>query len=72
MIVGDVNDNVPQCPSYLPTFHILNTTTPNTVIGTVQLYDADIGINANLTYSLTEHNDVFTIDPISGDISTIM
>ena len=71
MIVGDVNDNPPQCPSYLPTIHILNTTTPNTVIGNIQLYDADIGINAKLTYSLEQHEDVFTIDPDSGDISTI-
>ncbi|XP_072181687.1 cadherin EGF LAG seven-pass G-type receptor 2-like [Diadema setosum] len=71
--VDDRNDHTPifEQPSYVITTS--ESQNPGTLITRVQASDGDIGDNANIRYSIVNSqspNDVFTINPSSGEIKT--
>jgi len=71
--VTDINDCSPQLPSDLVRVSLVENNPPSTVLTTVNATDHDVGVNAQLRYSLapivgTDHR--LTIDPDSGVVST--
>ncbi|KAK3608191.1 hypothetical protein CHS0354_039205 [Potamilus streckersoni] len=71
VILTDVNDNNPVFPSQYQ-FTVLENQPTGTSVGTVTATDADrpnTG-NSELTYRLKPANNVFTINPTTGQITT--
>ncbi|KAL0974270.1 hypothetical protein UPYG_G00218000 [Umbra pygmaea] len=70
VLVEDINDNVPVFTS--STFH--TTITEDAPTGTdvllVNSSDADVGLNGDISYSLTGGNGQFSINPATGQIIT--
>jgi len=78
--VSDVNDHSPQLPSNHIRVSVVENHRPGTVLTTVNATDRDVGVNAQLRYSLTPVADGATgsrtdvdglaIDPVSGVVRT--
>ena len=71
--VLDVNDNSPKVTfpdGVNNTFYVSNKLPPGYPAVTIQARDADVGLNAELTFALTDVTNVpqFVIDPKSGEI----
>ena len=69
----DINDNRPQFPQAAYEFGpLLGNETSGYFVGTVRCMDADVGSNGQVSYQISsDSNDnvVFSINPMSGDIS---
>ncbi|KAK6169010.1 hypothetical protein SNE40_020141 [Patella caerulea] len=66
--VLDYNDNPPIFNMTKKKFSVPENATNVTSIVNVTASDDDIGANANITFKLLEENDVFRIDPDTGEI----
>ncbi|XP_038077180.1 neural-cadherin-like isoform X2 [Patiria miniata] len=69
--VNDINDNTPvfpDCSTYTPS--ISESAGIGTFLIKVQATDADKGVNAEIAYDIAGSNNPFTIDAVTGDIST--
>lgn len=66
--VLDENDNVPQFVDNKSTISVSETTPVNTELLRFKAVDRDLGVNSELTFSLTAGNrwDTFHIDPLTG------
>jgi hypothetical protein len=71
ILIGDINDNPPVCPSSTTTIYVLNNITVNAIIGNFQATDEDVGENAEITYGLSNSGSsaFFAINSTNGDIS---
>lgn len=72
--VLDENDNVPMfSDNGQPIIAVIpNTATYGYNVFKMEAFDQDIGINAEIRYSLiNEHNNIFAIDPVIGQIRTV-
>ncbi|XP_054751092.2 cadherin EGF LAG seven-pass G-type receptor 2-like [Lytechinus pictus] len=73
--VEDRNDHTPifEQPSYVETTN--EGQNPGTLIARVRASDNDVGPNAEIRYSIVNNespNDVFTMNPTSGEIKTLV
>ena len=71
ILVTDINDNAPVFEPSENNFVIEDDLSLGTIIITIKATDADIGSNANITYSISENGVVpefFEIDPSSGKL----
>ncbi|XP_076467630.1 cadherin-related tumor suppressor-like [Babylonia areolata] len=68
--VLDANDNSPAFANSSYVFSVPENRPGGTFVGSIKAYDHDVGVNAELVFSLTEGNANFTIDPITGAIYT--
>ena len=69
ILVGDVNDNVPQIVN-VSSQYILESTPINDVIAVIKAIDADIGENAAIQFSLISGDDIpFAITDDSGQLT---
>ncbi|XP_062909211.1 protocadherin Fat 1 [Mobula hypostoma] len=67
--VQDINDNPPKFSATQYAVSVFDNTTIKTPVAVVHARDPDIGVNAEVTYSLVESaNDFFSIDELSGVI----
>lgn len=75
LFVMDENDNPPLVTSPANTSYqvLAPSSSPRTVVSTVQARDADAGQNAELTYNLVGGNPfkLFEVDPSSGVVSLV-
>lgn len=71
--IADVNDNVPVFDQRLWSVSLPDGTPSGAPVVRVRATDADsdVRMNANVTYRLDSHHDVFGIDTISGAIFTV-
>ena len=75
--IMDIDDNPPVFSQTTYHFNIPQGLLPSGVIGTVLATDADSDINANITYVChsgapgTPCDDIFQVNPISGNISLL-
>ena len=72
--IQDINDQTPQFMQDSFVFNILENATLGTYAGTVNATDGDIGINAEVTYSLSSHRGsplFFSINNRTGSLETI-
>ena len=73
--VLDVNDNKPQFTESSYTFEVSEDIDPTSrpVIARIRATDADSGANGNIRYSIRGGNvqEVFVIDPLTGDLSIL-
>ncbi|XP_075318484.1 protocadherin-23 [Odontesthes bonariensis] len=67
--VEDVNDNMPVCDQNPLNAWVSMRTPPNQVITTVLATDADQGENGTIQFMLSEEENLFDINPESGEIS---
>ena len=67
----DINDNSPvfQRPSY--TFSITENMDSVENFGRVQAADADAGNNSEVRYSISTSANSFTVDPVTGNLSSL-
>ncbi|QQP40957.1 Uncharacterized protein FKW44_015183, partial [Caligus rogercresseyi] len=71
LTIEDVNDNAPKF-NRLYSVNLTENIRPGTVILTVETNDKDSPQNSNVSYSfITNPEEIFHIDPISGEISVI-
>ncbi|XP_066507560.1 protocadherin alpha-3-like [Hoplias malabaricus] len=73
--VSDVNDNAPRFPAAIIEASIRENNQAGALVTKVQADDPDVGVNAELSYSLLENGNgdvplsaMFHINPVSGDI----
>lgn len=64
----DVNDNAPTFDKRIYSLDVKENSLPGSKIGRVQAFDADIGDNARLTYSLNPEVVKFEINKDNGDL----
>ncbi|KAJ8896893.1 hypothetical protein PR048_002239 [Dryococelus australis] len=69
--VIDENDNSPQFTNTTFSFHVMENEPPDSFVGKLTATDADIGRNAELTFSLPAAQRDFAIDPKNGFIKTL-
>ena len=72
--VLDVNDNVPAFgfpTDYNNTIHVYVGTEVDTVVSKISAYDRDEGPNGQLTFSMSNTNNTFSINPKNGNIKVI-
>ena len=68
--VIDVNDKVPVFNQSIYRLNFNGNVTPSFSIITLSAYDADIGSNARITYSILNNNPLFQINNMTGEIHT--
>ena len=68
--VTDKNDNAPQFSKSVYSTSIPSTSVIGTSITVVVAKDDDIGDNANVSYSFQENEANFTIDSVTGHVTT--
>ena len=68
--VSDINDNAPRFLSSQYGFSVRENEGESTFIGMIHAEDADIGRNAELSYSLEESQGYFRVEPKTGFILT--
>ena len=68
--VSDINDNSPHFTSSHYAFSLRENEGENTYIGKIHAQDADIGRNAELSYSLEENQKYFEVEAKTGFILT--
>ncbi|XP_077987043.1 cadherin-23-like [Glandiceps talaboti] len=66
--VGDVNDNAPLFDEYSYYFTCAENAANNDVIGTVNADDIDMGVNADVEYTLNPVDSTFDVDSATGNI----
>lgn len=66
----DENDNAPKFTNRTFKFYLPENELPDTYIGQLQADDADVGRNAELTFSISSNQDGFMIDPKTGIIKS--
>lgn len=67
----DVNDNLPVF-SEVRSGSVLENEPPGTPVMQVRAFDSDATSQHNqLTYELADHTDLFAIDPLTGNITTL-
>ncbi|XP_036356631.1 cadherin EGF LAG seven-pass G-type receptor 2-like [Octopus sinensis] len=73
VVVEDFNDNAPEFQNLVSILPVPEDTSVNTTITTITTTDKDIGIHANVSYTLTVSggNSPFKIDKITGEIVVI-
>ncbi|CAI9718145.1 cadherin-23-like isoform X1 [Octopus vulgaris] len=73
VVVEDFNDNAPEFQNLDSILPVPENTSVNTIITTITTTDKDIGIHANVSYTLTVSggNSPFKIDKITGEIVLI-
>lgn len=66
--ITDTNDNPPAFLESAYSFDILENAQRGSKVGQVKAVDADLGVNAQLTYSVISDwaNDVFSLNPQTG------
>ncbi|XP_021704618.1 fat-like cadherin-related tumor suppressor homolog isoform X2 [Aedes aegypti] len=69
--VLDENDNVPKFEKSLASFRVTENALNGTIIFRVNATDADLGINAKVTYSMITDTKDFRVDPETGVLSVI-
>lgn len=69
--VIDENDNSPQFTNTTFTYHISENEPPDSFVGKLTALDGDIGRNAELTFSFSNAQNDFVIDPKNGFIKSI-
>ncbi|KAM9769368.1 protocadherin-23 [Menidia menidia] len=67
--VEDVNDNMPVCQQNPSNAWISTKTSPNQVVSTVLATDADQGENGTVQFALYDEENLFDINPETGEIS---
>ena len=67
--ITDINDQKPLFKTNY-TFDLIENNQIPSVIGQVNAYDADQGINGQINYSIIPSSSYFFISPIDGIIST--
>lgn len=67
--VLDVNDNPPTFPAGAYAYNVPENSPSGSQVATIVATDADIGVNSEITYSLSGTQDVFTINATTGVIS---
>ena len=67
----DINDNAPVFSDDVYSIRVAENVEMNSVIFTVNVVDADAGINAEIRYSITADTEVFTINSTTGDVILI-
>ncbi len=72
VVLTEGNFNSPQFVEGTRTVQVSELAQPGSTVANVLCTDADSGSNADITYSITDGNTngAFTIDPITGEIST--
>lgn len=72
VVVGDVNDNAPVFITAPTPLSLFESTRPNVLFAQYIATDRDIGVNREISYSLTTStpNLPFTIDPSTGTVTT--
>ncbi|XP_041050027.1 protocadherin Fat 1-like isoform X1 [Carcharodon carcharias] len=69
IVLQDVNDNPPKFSASQYAVSVFDNTTVKTPVAVVHARDPDVGLNAEVTYSLVDSaNEYFTIDELSGVI----
>ena len=70
IIITDYNDNSPVFNLPIPPAQVSEQAPVDTVVAQVQATDADIGVNAAITYSITAGNSLgfFKIDTNTGEV----
>ncbi|XP_067899138.1 protocadherin Fat 1 [Heterodontus francisci] len=69
IILQDVNDNPPKFSASQYAVSVFDNTTVKTPVAVVHARDPDVGLNAEVTYSLVDSaNEYFSIDELSGVI----
>ena len=69
--VLDINDNAPMFnQSLLGNLSVSEDVEPGFVVATVEAFDADIGTNADLVFSL-EGTSTFEINSLTGELATV-
>ena len=69
--VSDINDNTPQFRELFLQLNVSEAHPPGSFVTQLQADDADLGTNAEITYSINFGNEegAFFIDPTSGNIT---
>ena len=72
VILLDVNDNPPQFEFSMYLFNVSESTPIGSVVGGVYAVSKDVGVNAEITYSIPNSASVnnFAIDPFTGEQET--
>ncbi|KAJ3585095.1 hypothetical protein NHX12_013817, partial [Muraenolepis orangiensis] len=68
VLVADRNDNEPKFMQDVFTFYVKENLEPGSPVGMVTVVDADRGPNAQMTLSIQEEEDVFSIENNTGTI----
>ena len=68
--VIDVNDKVPVFNQSIYRVNFDRNVTASVTVITLSAYDADIGSNARITYSILNNNHLFQINNMTGEIHT--
>ncbi len=68
--VEDVNDETPEFTQPLYTFTITEDAPIGTIVGNISATDSDTTPYAQITYSLSSANTLFTLDPSTGVLTT--
>uniref|UniRef100_A0A8C5MTU4 FAT atypical cadherin 2 n=1 Tax=Leptobrachium leishanense TaxID=445787 RepID=A0A8C5MTU4_9ANUR len=72
IIVLDINDNSPQCEQILYTATVSEDAPPGLFILKLSAKDADVGNNAQISYTLHGLGDnQFRLDPHTGELTTL-
>ena len=71
IVISDVNDNPPVFQQTGYSASVSEASPAGQLVLTVVAIDADIGQNANISYSISESNIPFDIDPELGTIATV-
>ena len=69
LFVEDVNDLQPLFDYSLYNVTVREDTPLHTSIAKVSAFDGDVGINAEIYYSFTEHTNAFSVHPTSGIVT---
>ncbi|XP_035790783.1 fat-like cadherin-related tumor suppressor homolog isoform X2 [Anopheles albimanus] len=69
--VLDENDNVPRFEKSLASFRVTENALNGTIIFRVNATDADLGLNAKVTYSLVTDTKDFRVDPETGVLAVV-
>lgn len=70
--VIDENDNRPEFTNSTFTFHISENEPPDSFVGKLTAVDSDIGRNAELTFSFSNNQNEFVVDPKNGFVKTLI
>ena len=72
--VSDTNDNAPGFSEVVYLVDVSEDLPPGSFVAQLQATDADLGTNAEVTYSISvgNENGAFAIDPVSGNITVNM
>ncbi|XP_069487939.1 protocadherin-7 isoform X5 [Ambystoma mexicanum] len=70
--VADRNDNEPKFMQDVFTFYVKENLQPNSPVGMVTVMDADKGRNAEMSLSIEEDGDIFSIENDTGTIYSTM